>query len=481
MSNQTPTAEPSSNSTVIVQPARGTTISPALVLTALILVVASFQLNATMLSPAVGDMAARLGTSDGVIGWSTTVFLAVASALAILVPPYADQIGRRRALIGSLVVMFIGTVITLLGNDPVWLILGRALQGFCGSTFALSNLTLRATLEPKKYGAAIGLVAAVNSGVGGIDTLIGGLIVDSVGYKGIFVVILALEVLALACVLRFVPETRVAQVQKMDWPGALTMTGGLWSLTTLLTLGFSPIGWSSPWTLGFLFAAIVLGAAFIIIEGRAAIPLMPLDILVQRQTWGLLGTTFCTLASAFAVLMYAIPALSQSTAGGFGMNGTTSALMYLTPFSLLGWLLAPVAGILAPRLGYRLVLRAGLAGSMILMILMVFGIGDRWMLFALSLLMGATYAAASGTTLNGLGVLYSLPERPGVLPGLNSAAFNLGASVGIGLMASLVLSAESTGAIDGYRNALIVGAVFGVLAFVFSLVLPGRSSSSEKI
>lgn len=481
MSHQTTTALSAVHSKVIVQPVCGTTIQSSVVLAVLILVVTSFQLNATMLSSAVGNMATELKTPDGIIGWSTTVFFAVASALGILLPPYSDQIGRRRALIGSVVVMLIGTVITLLGNNPTWLIFGRALQGFCGATFALSYLTLRATLGPKEYGVALGLVAAVNSGIGGVDTFIGGLIVDSFGYKGILWVILVVEVLALVGLFRYVPETRLAQAQKMDWPGALTMTGGLCSLTIVLTLGFSPIGWHSPWTLSFLLAGIVLGVAFFIVESRVSVPLMPLNILAQRQTWGLLGTTFFTLASSFAVLFYTIPAFSQNETAGFGMDGTTSALMYLTPFSLLGWLLAPFAGMLAPRLGYRLVLRTGLVGSMILMILMVFRFQDQWMLFALALLMGATYSAAASTVLGGLGVVYSVPERPGVLTGLNSAAFSLGASVGTGLMASLVLSAEQPESIDGYRNALIVGAVFGVLAFIFSLILPGSSSSSEKI
>lgn len=460
----------------------GKGVNPPLILTSLILVIASFQLNATMLSPAIGDMSEALGTNAGVIGWSTTIFLAVSAALAILLPPYADSLGRRKALNLSVTMMIVGTLIALFAPNAFFLILGRGLQGFCGATFALANLTLRSILSPKKYGKYLGIMAAVNSGVAGVDTLAGGLIVDWVGYRGILVVILLLEVIALAGVVFSIPETKILAAQKMDWFGALTMTGTLWSLNMVLTFGFGTLGWTSAWTIAFALASVISALAFIYAEKRAVYPLVPLGILAQKQFWGLLLTTFFTLASAFALLIFLIPALSQDVDNGFGMSGTVSALMYLTPFSLLGWIIAPLIGILAPNVGYRLLLRFGLLGTFVLSLGMCFSLHSRWILFILALLMGITYAAASNTTLNGLGILYSIPERPGVLPGMNSAAFNMGASVGIGIMASLVFSANASGqGVAGYRYALIVGTIFSALAFLFSLVLPAKEMSEEKI
>ncbi|GAA5057304.1 MFS transporter [Nocardia callitridis] len=457
-------------------------VRPRLVLASLVLAIASFQLNSTMLSPAIGDMSARLGTSPGFIGWSSTVFLAVAAALSILLPPFADQIGRRNALLGSVAVMIVGTVIALVSSDALWLLVGRALQGFVGAAFALSNLTLRSILEPRKYGSYLGLMAAVNSGIAGVDTLLGGIIVDAVGYKGILAVILAVAVSAMVTLFAWTPETRIAETGRMDWSGALTMTGALWGLNMVLTLGFGTAGWANPVTVLFAVGAIGCGVGFWFAESRTAHPLIPLAVLRQRQTWGLLVTTFCTLASAFATLLFTLPALSQDADNGFGMTGTASALLYLTPFSLLGWILAPLAGKVAPRVGYRLVLRFGLAGSLICLVAMVFATHDRWLLFILALLIGATYSAASNTTLNGLGVLYSTQRRPGVLPGLNSAAFNMGAAVGMGLMSSLVIRAQVDGAAaHGYSLALVVGAVFALLALVFSFLLPGRTSDSAEV
>ncbi|MCG7228496.1 MFS transporter [Corynebacterium minutissimum] len=466
----------------VVDDVRGKPARPVLVLVSLVLVVASFQLNATMLSPAVTDMAAKLDTNVGVIGWSSTIFLAVAAALAIFLPPFSDLVGRKKILVISVSVMLIGTVIVLVSSSPAALIFGRALQGFVGATFALSNLTLHAMLDPKKYGLYIGIVAAMNAGVGGVDTLIGGVIVDTWGYKGIVWVILLVAILALFLVLVAVPDTRVEGTGGMDWLGALTLTGSLWCANMALTLGFSTIGWSSFWTILFVASAIVCSVGFYLQEKRAEVPLVSIQELKSRTTWGQLGTTFFALASAFSTLLYIVPAFSQDESG-FAMSGTKSAFLYLMPFSLLGWALSPLVGKLAPTVGYRKVLRLGLLGSALLICcIWLFGLTNEWLLFALSFLMGATYVAGTNTPLNTTGVLYASEERPGVLPGLTSAAFNLGAGVGTGVMASIVSKSLSSGdVLSGYRAALVVGLVCAVAALLCSYLMPAKVGNDIRV
>lgn len=463
----------------------GERICPPLVLVAIMLVIASFQLNATMLSPAIGDMATRLGTNAGVIGWSSMLFLSVAAGLAIFFPPLADKIGRRTSLLISVAFMVIGTVLVIV-SDSVWLLMvGRFLQGFCGATFALGNLTLRTILPAKKYGFYLGLVAAINSGVAGIDTLAGGLIVDFAGYKGIFCTILVIEILAIVGVILWVPETKVPAAQKMDWGGALSLTGCLWSANMMLTFGFGSWGWMSSYTLTALACSIIFGAVFVYFESHAAFPLLPLSELLNRHTWGLATTTLFTMASAFSVLIYLVPAVAQDIHAGLGMGGTVSALMYLMPFSLVGWFFAPFVGKLAPKWGYRVMLRLGLAGSIVLLFaLVVMGFQNRWALFGIAVLMGLTFSALSNTTLNAMGVLYASASRPGVLPGITSAAFNLGAGIGTGIMSSMVASsvAVSGSALVGYHHAALVGCVCACVALVFAFVLPAKhTQAGEKI
>ncbi len=199
--------------------------------------------------------------------------------------------------------------------------------------------------------------------------------------------------------------------------------------------------------------------------------------------WGLLLTTFCTMASIFAVLTFVYPALSQNGDAGFGYGGTVTALMFLMPYALAGWALAPVAGHLAPRLGYRRTLRFGLVGNLVLTALTVFTVDSPWLMFVLVALMGVSYSACAATALNGLGVIYAPQESPGILPGLNATMFNLGASVGVGLLSALVAQGSPAGSSDpaGFVTALTVAAGISAVALAASFALPGKRDHAEKV
>lgn len=468
-------------STTTHQPSVPEGIKPPLVLTALLIAVASFQLNATMLAPAVGNMAAELNTTLSTIGLSSTVFLFVAGLAGVFLPPYSDLIGRRKALVGSIAIMAIGSLISLVAINVPMLMAGRALQGFCGATISLSILILRDMLTAQKFGKYIGILTAVNSGVGGVDTLLGGIIADTVGFRGIFALTLVLEIAAVVLIRLWVPESAGLTGKKMDWLGAVLLSAMLLAINLGLTLAFSADGWTSTATWICFGAGVVLALAFATAERRVKDPLIPLPILKERRVWGILATTFFTMASSFAVLIFVIPSWALDPSSGFGLDATTTALLYLMPFSLLGWAVAPLAGYLAPRIGYRLILRAGLIGSFLLILGQVFGQQDKWAMFTLVFLMGATYSAASATALNGLGVLYAPESNRGLLPGLNSTMFNLGASIGIGIMASMVGASAAAGdPAGGFNQALVAAAILAGIACGFSFLLPSQQGP-EKI
>ena len=453
-------------------------VKPVLVLTALAVAVASFQLNATMLAPAIGTMAAELDTDIATIGLSSTVFSFVTAIAGLFWPPLSDIIGRKRALLLSTSILTLGSLIAALAVNVPMLMVGRALQGACGATFALSFLVLRRVVEPKSFGRYVGIITAINAGVGGIDTLLGGIIADAVGFRGIFGLTLVLEIVAVVMIARWTPEVRELTTSRMDWWGIGTLTLTLVAINIGLTTAFLPGGWTEWKTWVSFVVAVMALIAFRVGEGRVANPLLPTEALSDRGVWGLLLTTFFTLASSFSVLVFVVPALTQDAVGGFGLSSTWSAIIFLMPYSLLGWITAPIFGTLAPRIGYRLVLRLGLLGSLVLTGLMVLGVSNAVMLACVVFFMGATYSAAASCALNGLGIIYAPASHPGILPGMNSAAFNFGAAVGIGIMSAVIAGDPGTG---GYRSALIIACVFTALAFIFSLVLPAREVEGETV
>ncbi|TDD47903.1 MFS transporter [Saccharopolyspora elongata] len=454
---------------------------PPLVLTALLVAVASFQMNATMLSPAIDNMATSLNTDVGTIGLTATVFLFVAGLAGVVLPRYSDIIGRRRALFGSIAVMAAGSLIATIAPNVEVLMAGRALQGACGATISLGILTLRDILPTKQFGRYLGILTAVNSGVAGVDTLLGGVITDTIGFRGIFGFTFALEVIAVVMIGAWVPDSERTGT-RMDWKGAAVICLALLGLNAWLSLG-PTVGWFAPWPLACLAAGLALLVVFWLVERGQSDPLLPLPALRSRGVWGLLVTTFCTMASIFAVLTFVYPTLAQNAAAGFGYDGTTTALMFLMPYALAGWILAPLAGTLAPKIGYRKMLRIGLVGNLALIAATVFAVKSPWLLFALVALMGVSYAACAATALNGMGVIYAPKESPGILPGLNATMFNLGASVGIGVLSGLAAQGTPEGATNpaGFTTALVVATAISAAALLASFVLPGKQSSTEKV
>lgn len=187
------------------------------------------------------------------------------------------------------------------------------------------------------------------------------------------------------------------------------------------------------------------------------------------------------MTGIFAVVNGLVMSLAQNQNVGFGMGADTAALAFLTPYALIGWLVGPFSGRLAPTLGYNRVLRFGLIGSLISLGLMaMMGLGSLlWMIGAV-LLIGVSYAGIANIMLNGLGIVLSPKDNPGFLPGMNAGAFNLGAGLSFALLPAVQIMTASSGdsVTSGYANGILVGLGITVLALLTSFLIP-RPVSAE--
>ena len=158
------------------------------------------------------------------------------------------------------------------------------------------------------------------------------------------------------------------------------------------------------------------------------------------------------------------------------------SLIILTPYALLGWVVGPISGRLAPVLGYTKVLRIGMAGSVVaLAIIAFFGLSSLPMMIAGTALLGIMYAGTVNIMLNGLGVVLSPAGNPGFLPGMNAGAFNLGAGLSfLVLPAALVASSALGDAQASYLTAITVGLIITVAAFAASLLIPKPVEAEAK-
>jgi predicted MFS family arabinose efflux permease len=437
----------------------------ALLISTLLLGVLSFQLNASMVTPALPQIAAEFGQgADSAAPVQSMFFLAGAIAGPVI-GRWSDFIGRRAALLLVLGIMGAGTILCIAAPTLELLVTGRFLQGVSSAVFALAYIVLSENLQAKVFGTSVGIIAAINGGVGGVDGYVGGLMAETLGFRSIFVVVLVLTAIAAACIIRIVPAGRPSGIRgAMDWWGAGSLSLFL-VFTTYFVSGGSAAGWTAPGTLALLAATIASFAAFWFIEKRRSHPLIAVHHLRSRQVWPVIATTVLTLAGIFAIINFTVVLLSQDPDGGFGLSASVSALLFLTPAALIGVFAAPLAGWLADRRGWIKTLRAGTGLSLACAIAAAaFSESQVAVLVAVAAL-GIFYNGFFLTAINGLSVLLSPKEAPAALPGINGASFGIGASLGVVLVAPF--AALSTSA--GYATALWISVGITAAAFIVSL------------
>lgn len=458
------------------QPSNGRAAASGRVLTTLVLAVVAFQLASSMVTPALPDIAASLSAPIEQVARSQDLFFLVNGVAGVVLARLSDHLGRKRILLGTLVLLCIGTALAAAAPNVSLLIAGRMLQGAAGAIFPLTYMLLRDTMTPARFGTALGLITAINGGVGGVDGFVGGLIADHAGFRWIFVLILVVGLVSIVFTARGIPEVRVPSAGRMDWWGAASLSAALVCVNLSLNQGASR-GWDDVRTLALLAAGVVLLLCFWQIERRRTNPLIAVQHLRSRQVWPLLATTLLTLTGVFAAMNFTVVLLSQDDGIGYGMSATMSSLLFLTPAAAIGLLAAPLTGWLVSRRGWLPFLRAGLLLCVLALSVIALFPQQRWLVFGAICVLGIAYNGLALTTLNGLGVVQSPKESPGALPGLNSSCFGIGASVGIALVGPLA----GSGTLSGYQSALWVSAGISLLALAVSLLLstPARTAAED--
>lgn len=398
----------------------------AALMVALLAACVAFQLNASMLSPALVTMGNELHTDQAVIGLSQTWFFTAAALFSLFLPRLSDIVGRKKILLGMMLLMAVGSVIAAMAPDVTWLFVGRIVQGVSGPTVPLCLIMLRSAVNnPRKYGALMGLITAVNGGVAGVDSFVGGYFAEHFGFRSIFWLMVGLAIVATALVAILAGESKPAAGTTMDWLGVFFIVIAVGALLTALNEGSKLVGAFSSGTLtlaiGLIVVAAAAFAAFWTVEKRSKEPMVETVHLRQRSTWAPLLTTTLAMTGIFAVINGIVPAYVQAAAPGFGVGPTEMSLMILTPYALLGWVFGPISGRLAPVLGYTKVLRIGMLGSIAaLAVIAFFGLSSLPLMIVGTALLGIMYAGTVNIMLNGLGVVLSPAGNPGFLPGMNA-------------------------------------------------------------
>jgi EmrB/QacA subfamily drug resistance transporter len=412
--------------------------------------------------------------------WLVNAYLLPLSALLLLGGALGDRFGRRRLLTLGIGLFAVGSGACVLAPSLTWLILARSVQGVAAAMMLPNSLAvLGGAFEGGARSRAVGLWAASAAVAGAIGPVLGGWLIDTVGWRAIFLINLPLAAAAIGITLYGVErDSRSAGGARLDVAGAVLVTAALAALTWALTEGSGSQGWTASAILALIGGA-VLAAGFgwneVKLGDRA---MMPVALFGSRDLVALNLLTLL-LYGALAGFLLLLPYLLITHLG----YSATAAGAALLPFPLIMALASPAMGDLAGRVGPRGPLVAGavlVAAGCALALLAPAG-GGYWtsVLPAVSIVALGMACAAAPLTAAVLGAVDS--RHTGAASGLNSAVAQLGGVVVIAVIGQ-VLANRGDAFVRAFDIAAIAGAAIALAAGVVVAVLfraPQRGSKTS--
>jgi len=253
---------------------RSTTRRPGLVTLALSAVVLAFSLMQTLVVPALPTIGRDLGTGSQGTGWILTAFLLAGAVLAPVVGNLGDRVGHRKVLLGTVGVFVLATLLAAAAPNLAVLLGARVLQGVSTATFPLALALARQVLDGPRLAAAFGWIAGMIGLGAGAALVLGGLIVEALSWRWIFVLAAVLIAVAGAMVAAWVPTGSVpAVVRRTDGAGIALLATGLVGVLLAVSQGGS-WGWGSARTVGLGLVGVLLLVALVLVELRRTAPVV---------------------------------------------------------------------------------------------------------------------------------------------------------------------------------------------------------------
>ncbi len=391
--------------------------------------------------------------------WMIMGFLVVTAVLVVSFGRLGDMYGRARMYNLGFAVFTVSSImlaVTWFGGDAaaLWLIGWRIVQGVGGAfLMANSSAILTDAFPANQRGLALGMngVAAI---AGSFLGLVVGGVLAPVDWNLIFLVSVPFGVIGTIWAYLKLHDTGVRKHARMDWWGNITFAVGLIAVLIGITYGIqpygsSPTGWGSPFVLSCLLGGFAVLVAFVVIESKVDNPLFRLSLFKIRSfTWGNVANLTASLGRGGLqfILIIWLQGIWLPQHGYTFEQTPLWAGIYMLPMTVGFLLAAPTSGILADRIGSRLLASTGLLITAItFLLLIILPVNFDYWAFAAILL------------INGIGMgMFSSPNRAEVMNSLPADARGSGA----GMMTT-------------FQNAAMVLSI----GFFFSLIISGLSSS----
>ncbi|GAA2813981.1 MFS transporter [Nonomuraea dietziae] len=393
------------------------------------------SLDNTVLNVALPAMRREFDASVSGLQWTIDAYTLVLASLLMLSGSTADRFGRRMVFQLGLVLFTLGSLLCSLAPSLGWLVVFRMIQAVGGSMLnpvAMSIITNVFT-DPRERARAIGVWGGVVGISMAAGPLAGGLLVDTLGWRAIFWLNLPLGIAALVLTMLFVPESKAPTARRFDPVGQLLVIVLLGSLTYGIIEAPSA-GWTSTLILCCLGLAGGSLAALLLYEPRRAEPLIDLRFFRSAPFSGATVIAVCAFA-ALGGFLFINTLYLQDVRGLSALH----AGLYMLPMAGVTLVVAPLSGRVVGSRGPRLpLLLAGIA--MLASGVLAAGFGAERsdpLLFTSYVLFGIGFGMVNAPVTNT--AVSGMPrEQAGVAAGITSTSRQVGTSLGVAVIGSMI-------------------------------------------
>jgi EmrB/QacA subfamily drug resistance transporter len=439
-------------------------------------------LDVTVVNVALPSIQDDLGFSSSSLAWVVNAYLIAFGGLLLLAGRLGDILGRKDVFMAGLVVFTLASLACGLATSQEVLVAARFIQGIAGAMTSAVVLGMIFTMfpEPREQAKAIGVYAFVASAGGSIGLVAGGLLTQSINWHWIFFINIPIGIATAVMATRVIERDKgIGFGDGADVPGAVLITSSLMLGVYTIVKPAAEDGWGASQTLGLGAVSLVLLAAFVVREARAANPLVPLRIFRSRNVSGANLVQMLSVAGMFGLFFLGSLYLQRVV----GYDALEIGLAFLPTTIVMGTLSIRYSEKLIMRFGARTLLFPGL--TLIVIALALFtqapangGYVAHVLPSMILMGLGAGIAFPGLVTLAMSGVR---PHEAGLASGLVNTSAQVGGALGLAVLATLSATrsdhliaqgtAKASALTSGYHLAFAIAAALVVAAIGVALTV----------